>query len=191
MPFTLIKLPYALDALQPALSKETLEFHYGKHHKTYVETANKLIAGTEFEQASLEDTVKKASGKLFNNAAQIWNHDFYWNSLTPDAIAPGDKISSALSQSFGSVDAFKTKFEETAVGNFGSGWTWLVQKPDGSLAIVNTQGAATPLTTDAKPLLTCDVWEHAYYIDYRNARPKYLERYWSIANWAFAESRLG
>ncbi|WP_428384286.1 superoxide dismutase [Nevskia ramosa] len=191
MAFTLMKLPFDMEALQPTLSKETLEFHYGKHHKTYVETANKLIVGTEFENASLEETVKRSSGKLFNNTAQIWNHDFYWNSLTPDAIGPGDKIGSALSQSFGSVEAFKKTFEETAVGNFGSGWTWLVQKPDGSLAIVNTQGAATPLTTDDKALLTCDVWEHAYYIDYRNARPKYLEGYWSIANWSFAESRLG
>jgi len=191
MAFTLMKLPYDLDALQPAISKETLEFHHGKHHKTYVETANKLIAGTEFEQASLDETVKRSSGKLFNNAAQIWNHDFYWNSLTPDSIGPSDAISSALSLSFGSVDAFKTKFEETAVANFGSGWTWLVQKPDGSLAIVNTQGAGTPLTTDDKALLTCDVWEHAYYIDYRNARAKYLDRYWTIVNWAYADSRLG
>lgn len=190
MTFTLMKLPYDLDALAPAISAETLEYHYGKHHKTYVDVANKLVAGTEFENASLEDTVKRSTAKLFNNAAQIWNHDFYWQCLTPKAAEPSAALTNALSQAFGSVDEFKTKFGEAAIGTFGSGWAWLVQKQDGSLAIVSTQGAATPLTTADKPLLTCDVWEHAYYVDYRNARPKYLEEYWTVVNWAFVESNL-
>jgi Fe-Mn family superoxide dismutase len=191
MSFTLPELPYAREALEPHMSRETLEYHYGKHHKTYVDTANKLAAGTEFENVSLEDAVKKASGKLFNNVAQIWNHTFFWHSLTPTQTAPGKKLSDALVKNFGGIEDFKKQFTESAIGNFGSGWTWLVKKPDGSLAIVNTANAATPLTTSDVPLLTADVWEHAYYIDYRNARASYLEHYWALVNWEFAEKNLG
>ena len=187
MAHTLPPLPYALDALAPHISKETLEFHYGKHHQTYVTNLNNLIPGTEFENASLEDIVKKSSGGVFNNAAQIWNHTFYWNSLAPNAGgAPSGKLADAINAKWGSFDAFKEAFNKSAAGNFGSGWTWLVKKADGSLDIVNTSNAATPLTTADQPLLTCDVWEHAYYIDYRNARPKYLENFWALVNWEFA-----
>ena len=191
MAFTLPELPYAREALEPHMSRETLEYHYGKHHKTYVDNANKLIVGTEFENASLEEAVKKSSGKLFNNVAQIWNHNFFWDSLTPKQSAPGKKLADALVKQFGGVDDFKKLFTETAVGTFGSGWAWLVQKADGSLAVTSTSNAATPLTTGDKPLLTCDVWEHAYYIDYRNARATYLDHFWSLANWGFAEKNLG
>ncbi|MDB5987926.1 MAG: superoxide dismutase [Nevskia sp.] len=190
MAFTLPELPYAREALEPHMSRETLEFHYGKHHKTYVDTANKLIVGTEFENTSLEDAVKKASGKLFNNVGQIWNHNFFWNSLTPKSAAPGKKIADALVKNFGGIDDFKKVFTETAIGTFGAGWAWLVKKPDGSLAVISTSNAATPLTTSDTPLLTVDVWEHAYYIDYRNSRPNYLEHYWSLVNWDFAEKNL-
>ena len=191
MAFTLPELPYAREALEPHMSRETLEYHYGKHHKTYVDVANKLIVGTEFENASLEDAVKKSSGKLFNNVAQIWNHSFFWNSLTPKQAAPGKKLADALVKQFGGIDDFKKLFTETAIGTFGSGWAWLVQKPDGSLAVTSTSNAATPLTTADKALLTCDVWEHAYYVDYRNARATYLDHYWSLVNWGFAEKNLG
>ena len=192
MAHTLPALPYAIDALAPIISKETLEFHYGKHHQTYVTNLNNLIPGTEFETASLEDIVKKSSGGVFNNAAQIWNHTFYWNSLAPaSGSEPTGKLAEAINAKWGSVAAFKEAFNKSAAGNFGSGWTWLVKKPDGSLDIVNTSNAATPITTTDVPLLTCDVWEHAYYIDYRNARPKYLESFWTLANWAFAAKNLG
>ena len=192
MAFTLPELPYALDALEPTISKETLEFHYGKHHQTYVTNLNNLVAGTEFESASLEDIIKKASGGVFNNAAQVWNHTFYWNSMSPNGGGePSGKLAEAINAKWGSVAAFKEAFNKSAAGNFGSGWTWLVKKSDGSLDIVNTSNAATPLTTSDVPLLTCDVWEHAYYIDYRNARPKYLESFWNVANWDFAAKNLG
>lgn len=192
MTHTLPALPYAIDALSPTISKETLEFHYGKHHQSYVTNLNNLIPGTEFETASLEDIVKKSSGGVFNNAAQIWNHTFYWNSLAPASGAePTGKLADAINAKWGSVAAFKEAFNKSAAGNFGSGWTWLVKKPDGTLDIVNTSNAATPITTTDVPLLTCDVWEHAYYIDYRNARPKYLESFWTLANWAFAAKNLG
>ncbi len=192
MAHTLPPLPYALDALAPTISKETLEFHYGKHHQTYVTNLNNLIPGTEFETASLEEIVKKSSGGIFNNAAQVWNHTFYWNSMAPNAGGePTGKLADAINAKWGSVAAFKEAFNKSAAGNFGSGWTWLVKKADGSLDIVNTSNAATPLTTADVPLLTCDVWEHAYYIDYRNARPKYLESFWSLVNWSFAAKNLG
>jgi Fe-Mn family superoxide dismutase len=192
MAFTLPELPYALDALEPVISKETLEFHYGKHHQTYVTNLNNLVAGTEFESASLEDIVKKSSGGVFNNAAQVWNHTFYWNSMSPKGGGePSGKLAEAINAKWGSVAAFKEAFNKSAAGNFGSGWTWLVKKSDGSLDIVNTSNAATPLTTSDAPLLTCDVWEHAYYIDYRNARPKYLESFWNVVNWDFAAKNLG
>ena len=192
MAFTLPELPYAMDALAPTISKETLEFHYGKHHQAYVTNLNNLIAGTEFESASLEDIVKKSSGGVFNNAAQVWNHTFYWNSMSPNGGGePSGKLAEAINAKWGSVAAFKEAFNKSAAGNFGSGWTWLVKKADGSLDIVNTSNAATPLTTSDVALLTCDVWEHAYYIDYRNARPKYLESFWNLVNWDFAAANLG
>lgn len=187
MEHTLPALPYAMDALQPHISKETLEFHYGKHHQTYVTNLNNLIKGTEFENASLEDIVKKSSGGVFNNAAQIWNHTFYWNSLSPKGGGkPAGALAAAIDAKWGSFDAFKEAFTKSAVGNFGSSWTWLVRKADGSLDIVNTSNAATPVTTADKPLMTCDLWEHAYYIDYRNRRPDYLGAFWSLVNWDFA-----
>ena len=192
MAHTLPPLPYAMDALAPHISKETLEFHYGKHHQAYVTNLNNLIPGTEFENLSLEDIVKKSSGGVFNNAAQVWNHTFYWNGMKPQGGgAPSGKLGDAIKAKWGSFDAFKEAFTKSAVGNFGSGWTWLVKKPDGSLDIVNTSNAATPLTTADVPLLTCDVWEHAYYIDTRNARPKYLENFWALVNWDFAAKNLG
>ena len=187
MAHTLPELPYAKDALQPHISAETLDFHYGKHHQTYVTNLNNLIPGTEFENLSLEDIVKKSSGGVFNNAAQIWNHTFYWHSLSPKGGGePTGPLADAINKQWGSFAAFKEAFTKAAIGTFGSGWAWLVKKADGALDIVSTSNAATPLTTDSKPLLTIDVWEHAYYIDYRNARPKYAEAFWNIANWEFA-----
>ena len=167
-------------------SPETLEFHYGKHHQTYVTNLNNLIPGTEFENLSLEEIVKKSSGGIFNNAAQIWNHTFYWNSLAPRPAARRAASWLTPSTPSGAASTLSEAFNKSAAGNFGSGWTWLVKKADGSVDIVNTSNAATPLTTADKPLLTCDVWEHAYYIDYRNARPKYLENFWALVNWDFA-----
>ncbi len=192
MAHTLPALPYAMDALAPIISKETLEFHYGKHHQAYVTNLNNLIPGTEYESASLEEIVKKSSGGIFNNAAQVWNHTFYWNSMAPNAGGePTGKLADAINAKWGSVAAFKEAFNKSAAGNFGSGWTWLVKKADGSLDIVNTSNAATPLTTTDVALLTCDVWEHAYYIDYRNARPKYPESFWNLVNWSFAAKNFG
>ncbi|MCA1779906.1 MAG: superoxide dismutase [Fe] [Xanthomonadaceae bacterium] len=191
MSFTLPDLPYAKNALEPHISAETLEYHYGKHHKTYVDKLNGLVEGTENADKPLEEIIRNSSGGLFNNAAQIWNHTFYWNCMSPDGGgAPSGKLAEAIEREFGSVDQLKKKFNETAVGNFASGWTWLVQNTDGSLALVNTDDAETPLTGDAKPLLTCDVWEHAYYIDYRNARPQYLDAFWNLVNWDFAASQM-
>ena len=190
MAHTLSPLPYELDALAPQISKETLEYHYGKHHQTYVTNLNNLIVGTEFENISLEDTVKKSSGGIFNNSAQIWNHTFYWNSLTPGGKPPSGALATAIDAKWGSFDAFKEAFTKSAIGNFGSSWTWLVKKADGSVDIVNTSNAATPLTTGDVPLITCDLWEHAYYIDYRNARPKYVETFFVLANWDFAAANF-
>ena len=188
MAFELPALPYAQDALEPHISAETLEYHYGKHHKGYVDKLNDLVEGTEFAGKSLEDIVKGSEGGVFNNAAQIWNHSFYWNCLSPGGGgAPGGELAQAIEAAFGSFDAFKKAFTESAVSNFGSSWTWLVKKADGAVAIVNTSNAATPLTDDGvTPLLTVDLWEHAYYIDYRNARPKYMEAFWALVNWEFA-----
>jgi superoxide dismutase, Fe-Mn family len=186
MQHTLPALPYAMDALAPHISKETLEYHYGKHHQTYIDNLNKLIPGTEFEHLSLEDIVKKSSGGIFNNAAQVWNHSFYWNCLSPNGGGePTGALADAITATFGSFAAFKEKFAQTAITTFGSGWAWLVKKPDGSLALESSSNAATPLSGANKPLLTCDVWEHAYYIDYRNARPKYVESFWNVVNWDF------
>ncbi len=192
MAFTLPALPYELNALEPHISQETLEYHYGKHHQAYVTNLNNLVAGTEFENASLEDVVKKSSGGVFNNAAQVWNHTFYWHSLSPNGGGqPSGKLADAINAKWGSFDAFKDAFTKSAIGNFGSGWTWLVKKEDGTLDIVNTSNAGTTLTSSDVALLTCDVWEHAYYIDYRNARPAYLEHFWNLVNWDFATQNLG
>jgi len=191
MAIELPPLPFEKNALEPHISAETLEFHYGKHHQAYVTKLNGMIEGTEFADMALEDIIRKASGGMFNNAAQVWNHTFYWNSLSPNGGGdPSGKLADALAKTFGSVDAFREQFSTAAAGNFGSGWTWLVQRPDGSLAIVNTSNAATPITGDDKPLLTIDVWEHAYYIDYRNARPKYVEAFWNLVNWDFAAANM-
>lgn len=190
MAFTLPDLPYAKDALAPHMSAETLEFHYGKHHKTYVDKANGMIEGTEFADASLEEVIMKSEGGLFNNVAQIWNHSFFWNCLTPNAGEPSAALQAELEKAFGSVDAFKEKFTATAIGTFGSGWAWLVKTADGSLDIVSTSNAGTPMTSGQTALLTCDVWEHAYYIDHRNARPSYLDAFWKLVNWEFVENNL-
>jgi Fe-Mn family superoxide dismutase len=189
MAHTLPPLPFAKDALAPHISAETFDYHYGKHHQAYVDNLNKLIAGTEYEALPLEEIIKKApAGGLFNNAAQVWNHTFFWSSLKPKGGGePSGALAAAIATAFGSFEAFKQAFTQSAVGNFGSGWTWLVKKADGSLAIVNTTAAGTPLTSGDKPLLTLDVWEHAYYIDYRNARPKFVAAFLdSLANWDFA-----
>jgi superoxide dismutase, Fe-Mn family len=187
MEHKLPELPYAKDALVPNISAETLEYHYGKHHKTYVDNINKLIPGTEFENASLEDMIKKASGGIFNNAAQIWNHTFYWNCLSPKGGGePTGALAESINKSFGSFAQFKEKFSAAATTLFGSGWAWLVKNADGSLAIEAAGNAGNPLKDSKKPILTCDVWEHAYYIDYRNARAKYVEAFWKLVNWDFA-----
>ena len=186
MEHTLPPLPYAMDALQPHISKETLEYHYGKHHQAYVTNLNNLIKGTDFENASLEDIIRKSSGGVFNNAAQVWNHTFYWNCMKPNGGGvPTGTLADAINKKWGSFDKFKEEFTKSGVTNFGSGWTWLVKKTDGSVDIVNTSNAGCPLTGADKPLMTCDVWEHAYYIDYRNARPKYVESFWNLVNWDF------
>lgn len=191
MAIELPALPYSLDALQPHISKETLEFHYGKHHRAYVDNLNKLIANTEFADQTLETIILKSSGGIFNNAAQVWNHTFYWNCLKPNGGGlPTGKLAEAINQSFGSFDAFKEKFTQTAITTFGSGWAWLVKKQDGSIDLVSTSNAATPMTQNQTALLTCDVWEHAYYIDYRNARPQYLEHFWQLINWDFVAANF-
>ena len=191
MSFELPALPYEKNALEPHISAETLEYHYGKHHNAYVVNLNNLLKGSEFEGLSLEAIIKASSGGIFNNAAQVWNHTFYWHCLSPQGGGePQGKLAAAINQAFGSFTAFREQFSDAAVKNFGAGWTWLVKKPDGSLAIVNMSNAATPLTGEDKPLLTVDVWEHAYYIDYRNARPAYLENLWALVNWAFVEENL-
>ena len=234
MEHTLPPLPYPMDALAPAISAETLEYHYGKHHQAYVTNLNNLIKGTEFENMSLEEIIMKSSGGIFNNAAQVWNHTFYWNCMAPNAGgAPSGALADAINAKWGSFDnfkavfstsavgnfgsgwtcmkpngggeptgalaqaingkwgsyqAFREAFVKSAVGNFGSGWTWLVKKGDGSVDIVNTSNAGTPMTNGDVALLTCDVWEHAYYIDYRNLRAKYVETFWTLVNWKQSES---
>jgi Fe-Mn family superoxide dismutase len=189
--FTLPELPYARNALEPHMSEETLDFHYGKHHNTYVENLNKMVPGTEFEGKSLEEIILSSSGGVFNNAAQVWNHTFFWHCLSPNGGGePTGELAEAINKAFGSFEAFKEEFTKTAVTTFGSGWGWLVKKSDGSLALVSTSNAGTPLTDGHTPLLTCDVWEHAYYIDYRNARPKFLEGFWNLVNWDFVAKNL-
>lgn len=192
MAFELPPLPYELDALAPNLSKETLEYHYGKHHKAYVTKLNELVPGTEFEKMSLEEIIKKApAGPIFNNAAQVWNHTFYWNNMSPHAKGkPSGKLATTIDKTFGSFDKFKEEFSKSGVSLFGSGWTWLVKNKDGSIAIENKSNAGNPLTENKHPILTCDVWEHAYYIDYRNLRPKYIEKFWELVNWDFVAKKF-
>ena len=192
MAFTLPPLPFAKDALAPLMSPETFDFHYGKHHQAYVTNLNKLTEGKPEASKSLEEIIASApAGGLFNNAAQVWNHTFYWNCLAPNAGGqPTGKLLDAINSAFGSFDAFKEKFTQTALTTFGSGWAWLVQRPDGSLALVSTSNAATPLTGEDRALLTCDVWEHAYYVDYRNARAKYVEAFWNLVNWDFVAKQM-
>ena len=187
MKHELMKLPYA--SLAPLMSDETLEYHHGKHHNTYVTNLNNLIAGTKFEEMSLEDIVKNSEGGLFNNAAQVFNHDFFFNGLTPTQAAIPASVESALTKAFGSVDKFKEEFTAKAIGQFGSGWAWLVLDK-GDLKIVTTSNAGCPITDGLKPVLTCDVWEHAYYIDTRNARPKFLENFWKLVNWDVVAKHL-
>jgi superoxide dismutase, Fe-Mn family len=192
MAIQLPSLPYSKDALSPHISAETLDFHYGKHHAGYVTKLNAAIEGTPFAEKSLEDIVKTSSGGVFNNAAQIWNHTFYWNSLSPKGGGePSGKIAEAIKKDFGSFDQFKEKFTQSATTLFGSGWTWLVKDKDGKLSIEQTTNAECPLTKGQTPILTCDVWEHAYYIDYRNARPDYVTAFWKLVNWDFANKNLG
>jgi Fe-Mn family superoxide dismutase len=191
MDHKLLELPYAKDSLAPNISAETIEYHYGKHHAAYVANLNKLIKGTEFESLSLEEIIKKATGGVFNNAAQHWNHSFYWNCLSPNGGGePAGDLGAAINKIFGSYAQFKEKFTNAAVTLFGSGWAWLVRNNDGSLAIESTSNAGNPLKDGKKPLLTCDVWEHAYYIDYRNARAAYVEAFWKLVNWKFAEANF-
>lgn len=193
MEHTLPALPYAMDALAPHISKETFEYHYGKHHQAYVTNLNNLVKNTEYENLELEAIVKKApAGGVFNNAAQVWNHTFFWNSMkVAGGGSPSGALAAAITAKWGSFEEFKKAFQTSAVSNFGSGWTWLVKKADGSVDIVNTSAAGTPLTSGDKALLTIDVWEHAYYIDYRNARPKFVETFLaSLVNWNFAEKNF-
>ncbi len=191
MPHTLPPLPYAMDALQPIISKETLEYHYGKHHQAYVTNLNNLIKDTEFANASLEETIMKSSGGIFNNAAQVWNHTFYWNCMTPKGSGkPHGKLADAITKAFGSFEELKKRFSQTAVTTFGSGWGWLVKNAQGDLELMSTSNADLPMKHGKKALLTCDVWEHAYYIDYRNMRPTYVEKFWDIVNWDFVEKNF-
>ena len=179
-------LPYAMDALAPIISKETLEFHYSKHHQTYVTNLNNLIKGSEFENCSLEEIIMKSSGGVFNNAAQVWNHSFYWKGMKPGGGGePTGALAEAINKKFGSFSAFKDEFAKCAIGTFGSGWAWLVKNADGSVELMSTSNAATPMTAGKVALLTCDVWEHAYYIDYRNLRAKYVESFWGLVDWGF------
>jgi Fe-Mn family superoxide dismutase len=179
-------LPYELNALEPHISRETLEYHYGKHHQAYVTNLNNLVPNTEFAELSLENIIKTATGPIFNNAAQVWNHTFYWHCLSPDGgNEPTGTLAAAINQAFGSFAQFKEQFTKTAIGTFGSGWAWLVKDTQGGLAITSTSNAGTPMTDGKNALLTCDVWEHAYYIDYRNARPQYVDHFWNLVNWEF------
>lgn len=191
MILTLPELPYARDALAPHMSAETLDVHHGKHHRTYVETGNTLIAGTEYERMRVEDIIRQASGKVFNNVAQAWNHSFFWNCLSPESQSPSPALKKRLDEHFGSVDAFMEQFTKTAAETFGSGWAWLVRDTSGALRVLSTANAGNPLREGHTPLLTCDVWEHAYYIDYRNARAEYLKHFWNLVNWRFVEQNLG
>ncbi len=191
MIFQLPALPYDSNALAPVITAETISFHYGKHHQTYVNNLNKLVEGTEFSDSNLEEIIMKSSGGMFNNAAQVWNHTFYWNCLTPNGKGvPTGKIAEEINKNFGSFEAFKEKFSQAAITLFGSGWAWLVKKEDGSLEIVQESNAGNPMCKGMKPLLTADVWEHAYYLDYQNRRPDYMAAWWTLVNWEFVEGNL-
>lgn len=191
MAFSLPQSPYSRDALAPYISEETINYHYGKHHQTYVNKLNGLIEGTEFADKTLEDIITSSTGGIFNNAAQAWNHAFYWTCLAPNAGGePTGALAEAINKTFGSFTEFQKVFTESAVNNFGSGWTWLVKNSDGSIAIVNTSNAGNPLTEGQTPLLTCDVWEHAYYIDYRNVRPDYMAAFWKLVLWIQIEKNF-
>ena len=191
MSFTLPELPYPMDALEPYISKLTLEYHYGKHHKAYVDNLNKLVPGTRFENASLEEIIQKAEGGIFNNGAQVWNHTFYWNCMSPDGGGePEGKLADAIKEFFGSFEKFMEEFSKAAATLFGSGWAWLVEDAYGNLEIVQTSNAGCPLREGLTPLLTCDVWEHAYYLDRQNARPKYIEDFWNLVDWKAVEGRF-
>jgi Fe-Mn family superoxide dismutase len=182
-------LPYSKDALAPYISRETLEYHHGKHHRAYVNKLNQLVQGTEFEAMTLHELIRKSTGSIFNNAAQIWNHSFYWNCLDPKGGGkPAGALARAIDASFGSFDEFTAQFKGCATAKFGSGWTWLTKHADGTLSISNSDDADNPLRLNQVPLLTCDIWEHAYYIDYRNERSKYVEAYWHLVNWDFVTS---
>lgn len=190
MKFELPKLPYEVTALNPSISDRTIEFHYGKHHQAYVNNLNNLIQGTKFEDADLETIIREAEGPIFNNAAQVWNHTFYWNCLSPNGGGePSGALAAAINAKFGSFAAFKEEFAKVAIGTFGSGWGWLVKNADGSVELMSTSNAGTPMTSGKTALLTCDVWEHAYYIDYRNLRPKYVEAFWNLVNWDFVAAQ--
>lgn len=191
MKFELPPLPYEMKALEPHISEETLQYHYGKHHQTYVNNLNNLVPGTEFENLSLEEIIQQSSNGIFNNAAQVWNHSFYWNCLSPNGggVPKGD-LADAIKQAFGSIDEFKKQFSAKSIAQFGSGWGWLVKNADGSLEIMSTANAGCPMTEGKMALLTCDVWEHAYYIDYRNARPKYVDAFWELVNWDFVNKQF-
>lgn len=191
MTHELPKLPYTIDALEPFISKRTIEFHYGKHHQAYVNNLNKLITGTEFENASLEDIVRKSAGGIFNNAAQVWNHTFYWNCLKPQGGGePTGALADAIVKNFGSFAEFKEKFSTSAATLFGAGWAWLIKKDDGKLEIVQESNAGNPLKYGATPLLTCDVWEHAYYLDKQNVRPDYIADFWKLVDWSAVAGRF-
>jgi len=191
MAFELPKLPYPNDALAPHVSSETIDFHYGKHHQAYVNNLNALIAGTDWEGKSLEEIITTADGGIFNNAAQVWNHSFYWNCLNPNGGGePSGELASAIADGFGDFKSFREQFTKAAATRFGSGWAWLVRTPAGDLSVNSTANAGNPLRDGVTPLLTCDVWEHAYYIDYRNARPSYIDAFWQLVNWDFVAANL-
>lgn len=191
MTFELPKLPYAMDALAPHISQETLEYHYGKHHNAYVVNLNKLIDNTQYASLSLEEIIKTSTGGVFNNAAQVWNHTFYWHCLSPQGGGePQGALAEAIKNEFGSFSVFQEKFTQASIATFGSGWAWLVQDQQGKLSIISTSNAGTPMTEGLRALLTCDVWEHAYYIDYRNARPNYINAFWELVNWEFVSSQF-
>ena len=191
MAIELPALPFERTALEPHISGETIDYHYGKHHKAYVDNLNKMIEGTEFADMALEDIIKKSQGGMFNNAAQTWNHTFYWLGFTPKGEGkPAGDLAAAIDAKWGSFEKFQEAFNTVAAGTFGSGWAWLVKTPAGELDLVSTSNAATPLTTENTALLTCDVWEHAYYIDYRNSRPNYLKGFWEIVSWAEVAKRF-
>ena len=191
MTFTLPELPYSKEALAPHMSQETLEYHHGKHHNAYVNNLNNLIKGTKYENMSLEEIIMSSEGPIFNNSAQVWNHTFFWSCLSPKGGGEANgKALEAINKEWGSFEKFKEEFTKSATSNFGAGWTWLVKNKDGKLAIVNTSNAHTPITTGATALLTVDVWEHAYYIDYRNERPKFINGFWALANWDFVNANL-